>query len=154
VRERRGGHHPAAAGAQLWLQQPGEQVGRQVVDLERALVAVDGQLAPGERGAGVVDQDVDARQPGQLRGEPADVVQPGEVDGVRPGAVELGGDGGGPLRRPPDDHHLRAGPVQPPGGRRTDAVAGPGDDDDRPVRRAQFARSTRTTGISRTVFCW
>ena len=50
---------------------------------------------------------------------------------------------------------LRAAPVQPAGRRRTDAVAGTGDDDDRAVvGRAQLFGSTRTSGILRSVLAW
>jgi hypothetical protein len=154
VHERRRAHHPAAGCPQRLLEQPGEQVGRQVVDLEGLLVPVDGDRPPGERGAGVAGQHVDPREPvAQLSGQPADVVQPGEVGGQRDGTGQLRRDRRGLLRGSAHDHHPGAPAVQPAGRRGPDAVAGTGDDDDRTVV-AQLVGSTRTIGIFRSVFCW
>jgi hypothetical protein len=82
----------------------------------------------------------------QLRSQPADVVQPGDVGHQEPDAER-----GGLLRRATDDDHVRPAAVQPAQRRRTDAVAGTGDDDDRGV---QPLRSTTKTGISRSVLVW
>jgi hypothetical protein len=122
-----------------------------VVHLEGAFVPVGRQGAAAEGGARVVHQDVDPRQPGQLRGQRPHVVQPGEVRGQPPRPGQPCNDGGGLLRRPADDHQLGAAAVQPAGRRRTDAVAAAGDDDD---GRAQLFRSTTNTGISRSVLAW
>ena len=126
---RRGGPEPVE-------QQIREQERRQVVDRERSLVAVLGQLATMRVGAGVVDQHVDAVVAvEQLLREPADLGQRREVRPQR-----LNRPPARPLDSPRDRvqpagisahrHDNTASPRQLDGGGGADAGASPSNDED------------------------
>ncbi|MDR7301610.1 hypothetical protein JOF55_001791 [Haloactinomyces albus] len=104
--------------------------GARWLDLEGLLEAVDGLGTVAEDAACVVGEHVDAGICGvQIGGERAHLIEPGEVGEIVVRA-DLAGDGLGLLRGAPDDDDTVTVPVELPGGRGADTVAGSGDDDD------------------------
>ena len=128
-------HH---GGPQTIEQQVGQQERREVVDGDRQLVAVLGQLKAGADQPGIVDQHVDARVVREdCLGEPAHCGEAGEI-GERAGdpwrARPLGDEPSRPLGAAgiaADQHDLQPVAGEAERGMQSDPGAGAGNDGDR-----------------------
>jgi hypothetical protein len=130
------------AGFEDIQQQDGQQEVIQVVEGEGHFIAVGGQVAAGEHGPGVVDQDVqagvalleaggslhDAGQGGQVGGD--------ELDRAAGLVGEPGCDGGAFGSIAADDGHPGTQPRQLTGGNQPDAARAAGDQHRFPLDRS------------------
>jgi hypothetical protein len=133
----RGGRDHARPGREVIEQLDGQQVRREVVDVEGVLDAEVGEFAAPEVAAGVVQEEIEFVEPVPGRaGEVADGVDVGEVRGhergVGAGRPELRGDGLALRGVPAVNDHVRAEPAEGESRRSPDPAGRPGDQRRRP----------------------